>query len=377
MPFFSKICEKLILKRLSSHIILKNVLPHSQFGFRCKHSTIHQAHRVVDAISSSLEKKQYCTCVFLDISQAFDRVWHQGLLFKLRKCLPSALFLLIKSYLDNRHFKIRFGSAFSNIATINAGVPQGGILSPILFNIFVSDQPTLADTLVADYADDKAIISMHENPDLASASLQLHLDLMTDWYKKWRVKINSTKSVHITFTLKLGHCPNVFINNTPIPTSDTVKYLGLHLDKRLTWNKHLKTKRLLLNSRSRILKSLYSNQFTNLKTKITIYKSLLKPIWIYGIQLWGAAKKSNTNKIQTFQNISLRKITNAPYFVSNHTLHNDLHIKTINEEAKSFYNRFHLKLLNHFNPLIKGLSITTLPGNPQRRLKRTWCRDLL
>jgi len=174
----------------------------------------------VDAISSSLEKKQYCTCAFLDISQAFDRVWHQGLLFKLRKCLPSALFLLIKSYLDNRYFQIRYGSSLSSIASINAGVPQGGILSPLLFNIFVFDQPTLADILVADYADDKAIMSIHENPDLASASLQLHLDLMTDWYKKWRVKINSTKSVHITFTLKQGHCPNVFINNTPIPRSD-------------------------------------------------------------------------------------------------------------------------------------------------------------
>uniref|UniRef100_A0A2S2Q1W5 Putative RNA-directed DNA polymerase n=1 Tax=Sipha flava TaxID=143950 RepID=A0A2S2Q1W5_9HEMI len=348
LPFFSKICEKLIHKRLSSHITLNNVLPHSQFGFRCKHSTIHQVHRMVDTISSSLEKKQYCTSVFLDMSQAFDRVWHQGLLFKLRKYLPSALFLLIKSYLDYRHFQIRFGTAFSNIAAINAGVPQGGILSPILFNIFVSDQPTLADTLVADYADDKAIMSMHVNPDIASATLQLHLDLMADWYKKWRVKINSTKSVHITFTLKLGHCPNVSINNTQIPTSDAVKYLGLHLDKRLTWNNHIKTKRLLLNSRSRILKSLYSNQFTNLKTKIIIYKSLLKPIWTYGLQLWGAAKKSNTNKIQTFQNITLRKITNAPYFVSNHTLHNDLHIKTINEEAKTFYNKFHLKLSNHY-----------------------------
>ncbi|VVC38956.1 Endonuclease/exonuclease/phosphatase,Reverse transcriptase domain [Cinara cedri] len=156
--------------RLSSHIILDNVLSHSQFGFRCKHNTIHQVHRVVDVISSSLEKKQYCTCVFLDISQAFDRVWHQGLLFKLRKCLPSALFLLIKSYLDNRHFQTRVGIAFSNISAINACVPQ-------------VDQPTLADTIVADYADDKAIISMHENPDIASASLQFRLDLMADCLK--------------------------------------------------------------------------------------------------------------------------------------------------------------------------------------------------
>jgi len=97
--------------------------------------------------------------VFLDISQAFDRVWHDGLLFKLKKFLPPTYYLLIKSYLTDRHFQIRYGLAVSDIAVINAGVPQGGILSPILYNIFASDQPTTPSTSVADYADDKAIIS--------------------------------------------------------------------------------------------------------------------------------------------------------------------------------------------------------------------------
>jgi len=106
LPFFSKICERLILQRMSSHINNNNILPPSQFGFREKHSTIHQVHRVVDVISTSLERKQYCSCVFLNISQAFDRVWHDddGLLFKLRNCLPSPIFLLIKSYLTDRYF---------------------------------------------------------------------------------------------------------------------------------------------------------------------------------------------------------------------------------------------------------------------------------
>lgn len=74
LPYLLNICERLILKRLTPYIIATNILPSSQFGFRAKHSTIHQAHRVVDAISTSLEKKCYCTAVFLDISQAFDRV---------------------------------------------------------------------------------------------------------------------------------------------------------------------------------------------------------------------------------------------------------------------------------------------------------------
>jgi len=100
----------------------------------------------------------------------------------------------------------------------------------------------------------------------------------------------------------------------------------------------------------------------------------LKPIWTYGIQLWGSAKKLNLNKIRAFQNITFRKITNAPPFVSNTTLHKDLGIKTVEEEAAIFYKRFYNKLEKHENPLIKDLYIPSLPGNPRRRLKKKWCR---
>ncbi|KAL4085156.1 hypothetical protein QTP88_027448 [Uroleucon formosanum] len=177
--YFSKICERLILKRIYPHIISKNVLLSSQFGFRAKHSTVHQVHRAIDAISTSLENKCYCTCAFLDISQAFDKVWHEGLLFKLRKFLPTTLFLLMESYLTDRHFQIRQGSATSNIATISAGVPQGGVLSPILFNIYAADQPSTQNTIVADYADDKVILSVHNDPIIASRNLQSHLNLLS------------------------------------------------------------------------------------------------------------------------------------------------------------------------------------------------------
>jgi hypothetical protein len=108
-----------------------------------------------------------------------------------------------------------------------------------------------------------------------------------------------------------------------------------------------------------------------------MYKSLIKPIWTYGLQLWGNAKKSNLNRIQAFQNIALRKLTNSPPYVSNHTLHSDLNIKTVKEEAITCYKRFHNRLASHSNPLIKTLSSNDIPGNPPRRLKRNWCRDLL
>lgn len=378
LPFLGKILERLILKRLLPYISTNKILPDSQFGFRSAHNTIHQVHRLVDAISCSLENKHYCTCAFLDISQAFDRVWYEGLLFKLKKFLSPCLFLLIKSYISDRHFQIRFGSSVSKIEKILAGVPQGGILSPFLFNIYTSDQPISQNTTVADYADDKAIISIDKNPITASANLQTHLNLMSEWYTDWRIKPNPIKSIHTTFTLCHSICPNVYLNNILIPTADSVRYLGLNLDKRLTWNSHIRIKRLALNARLRRLRTLLTNnKHSSLKIKVLMYKTLLKPLWTYGLQLWGTAKASNTNKIQQFQNIALRKITNAPPFVSNYTIHNDLSIKTVAEEAIRFYKIFHARLQTHQNPLIKNLSIQTLPGNPRRRLKRSWCRDLL
>ena len=95
------------------------------------------------------------------------------------------------------------------------------------------------------------------------------------------------------------------------------------------------------------------------KADSTVYISLLKSICIYGIQHWGSVKKSNLNEIQTFQNITLRKITNAPPFISNLTLHKDLGTKTVEEEAAVFYKRFYIRLENHENPLIKGKNWTT------------------
>jgi hypothetical protein len=280
----------------------------------------------------------YCSCIFLDIEQAFDRVWHKGLLYKLKFFLHPTYFTLLNSYLTDRYFQVHFKSAYSNIANIRAGVSQGGILSPILYNVYASDQPTSPNTIVADYADDKLIISINESPIVASHNLQNHISLMETWYNNWRIKVNQTKPNHTTFTLELGQCPAVTLYGTQILITPTVKYLGLTLDRRLTWAQHTRAKRLQLNLRLRMLKSLLvNNKHTNLNIKLLMYESLIKPIWTYGLQLWGNTKKSNLNRIQAFQNIALRKLTNSPPYVSNHTLHSDLNIKTVKEEAITCY----------------------------------------
>ncbi|KAL4143539.1 hypothetical protein QTP88_005858 [Uroleucon formosanum] len=223
-PLFSKIFEKIILKRILP--VIESNLPNNQFGFRHNHSTIHQIHRLVDNISYALEKKLICTGVFLDVAQAFDTVWHEGLLLKLKTFLPPYYYLLFKSYLKDRHFSVRSGSAISEIFPICAGVPQGAVAAPLLFNLYTSDQPTTDYTITGDFADDKALLALHTNPETASNLIQNHLNLLSIWYKDWGIKVNETKSVHCTFTLRQAVCPPVYLNHLPLPSAQNVRYLG-------------------------------------------------------------------------------------------------------------------------------------------------------
>jgi hypothetical protein len=152
---------------------------------------------------------------------------------------------MFKSYLLNRHFSVRSGSAISKIFPICAGVPQGAVVAPLLFNLFISDQPTTIHTTTGDFADDKALLALHSNPETVSNFIQNHLNILSIWYKDWGIKIYETKSVRCTFMLRQAVCPPVYLNHLPIPPTQNVRYLGLYLDRRLTLH-HISTPNGLL-----------------------------------------------------------------------------------------------------------------------------------
>jgi hypothetical protein len=157
-----------------------------------------------------------------------------------------------------------------------------------------------------------------------------------------------------------------------------VKYLGLYIDKRLTWNPQTRLKRQELNVRYRLLLRLLDDRsHLPLKNKLPIYNKLLKPMWAYGVELWGSAKPSNISKTQSLQSKILRKITNALFYVSNQTIHSDHKVPYVLDHAIEKYKSFHKKLPSHPNPLAQNLQSLHIPGNPTRRLKRCWPRDLL
>jgi predicted house-cleaning noncanonical NTP pyrophosphatase (MazG superfamily) len=378
LPTTSKLFERLLLTLIEPILNMNDVIPAHQFGFQQKHSAIQQLHRVVDYIAVGFEKKEYTAGVFLDISSAFDKVWHKGLLYKLKRLLPDVLYRIMQSYLEDRFFIIRQNSSRSNLQKIEAGVPQGAILSPILYNTYTSDLPTDNRTMTATYADDTVILASTPTAGETSHHIQRHLQSIGTWLKQWKLKTNTTKSQHITFSLCKGDCPPVFLNNNQIPHHSSVKYLGLHMDRRLTWSHHIKSKRLILNNRLKLLyRFMNSSSKLPLSQKLLIYKVLLQPIWTYGLQIFGCAKKSNLNKLQIFQSKLLRQVTGAPWYVSNAILHNDLRIKYVHQLAKENYEKFRQKLTGHPNTLVTSLSSIHLPGIPVRRLKRKWSRDLL
>jgi hypothetical protein len=335
LPILSKIYEKLLLYHLLPIIEHRGLIPNHQFGFRRCHSTIQQTHRLIHKINDALEAKQYCSAAFLDISQAFDKVWHPGLLHKLRQTLPLNYYLILKSYLHIRHFQVHIQDTYTNLLPIHAGVPQESVLGPLLYLLYTSDLPTSPDILTATFADDTAILATDSKPAIASQKLQNSLQDIHDWLIKWRLKVITSKSSHVTFTNRKETCPPVSIDNELIPQSEDVKYLGLHLDRRLTWRKHLFTKRKQLGiTLSKIHWMMGRNSRLSISNKLLLYKAIIKPIWTYGLQLWGTASDSNIEILERFQSKVMRIITDAPWYVSNLVLRRDLHLLTVKEEVR-------------------------------------------
>jgi hypothetical protein len=143
---------------LSAFASNKHLVTMHQCGFRKNHSTIDQVHRITDIIEKTLENKGVCSTVFLGIAQAFDRVWHRGLLHKLRSTLPDHFYLLLKSYLTNRHFRVRHEDSYSELKLIKAGVPQGSVLAPVVYLLYNNDVPTTSNSTMATFAQDTAVI---------------------------------------------------------------------------------------------------------------------------------------------------------------------------------------------------------------------------
>jgi hypothetical protein len=370
----SKVFERLLLKKILPILEKKKIIPEHQFGFRHKHSKVDQLHRVIHIINKALEEKKFCSGIFVDLAQAFDRVWHPALKLKITSTLPKILANVVCSYLENRTFRVEIGGEHSSWRECLAGVPQGGALSPYLYLIYTADMPAAPGVTVAQFADDTAVLAIDSDYISAIRSLQSAVNKIIDWTKTLKIAINGTKSVHVDFTLRCYSYQPVEIEGQIVPHAQSTRYLGVHLDSRLNWREHIRIKKLQIKEKVRELYWLIGpRSVLNLESKRLLYLSIIKPIWLYGAVLWGCASKTNIDVIQRCQNSILRSIVNAYRYERNDAIHRDLRIATVAEVIRDAATKHEERLSRHTN-----LSAIQLLDNSEdiRRLKRFKPLDL-
>lgn len=357
LPTLGKLLERSIRDRLNKCINHK--LKDEQFGFRSGHSTIQQLARVCEHIIHNINTNNSTGMFLLDIEKAFDTVWHDGLLHKLLDIgVHLDLAKIVQAYLHNRHFRVHIGDHTSDLYPIPAGVPQGSILGPTLFLIYLNDMPKQTRTHLACFADDTASYTTASDVDLIIDRLQLSIELLSEYFRKWKLKLNSSKTEAIMFTRKRKQPNNkLVIDGHHIPWQKSVKYLGVHIDERINWSQHINKLYLkgtqALNALSPVL-----NRKSNLSptTKLRIYCTLVRPCITYASPVWSSTCESNYRKLQTIQNKALKISYNTPFYINLKSLHSRILLPNIKDfilkQTKTLYLN---KTPNHSNNLISSI----------------------
>lgn len=364
-----KLYEKSLAARLKSHLYDNGIIINEQFGFNPEHSCPQQIHRIVEYAfhnRTRLSNVDITAAVFFDIAKAFDKVWHNGLIHKLVKTnVPDTLIHIIRDYLSNRSFCYAYQGTLSSLRNTTAGVPQGSVLAPTLFSVYVNDLPSNGKVQLALFADDTALYLRGRNIMTIRDKLQVSIDRLGEWFKKWRIEVNPTKSSAILFhyynrfDYRPSEIPNLYFHSQDtksiIPWKNDVKYLGVTLDRRLNFKRHIR----IVSGRARYylrrLDSLLGRRSKmSLRNKTTLYKACIRPVMTYASPVFAHIPKRALYPLQVVQNMFLRRATNCPYYVRNLDLHRDLEIPPLSKYFKEASTRFFEAELAHRNPLISS-----------------------
>ena len=330
----AKLLETAAKSRLTKHCERNRIISDNQTAYRKSRCTTDNLTKLTETIAKGQKTKRHTATIFLDVEKAFDSVHHETLIQKLHDLgLNPRLTHWITDFLRGRKCTIEINKCQSDAFYPRAGVPQGSVIAPQLFNIYVNGPP-VAKSQISQYADDIALYYQSSNIGLAIEKQRQGLETLTNWLDKNHIKINHSKSNFLLFTNKKNSEDlTLTIRSQCLKQQKNVKFLGVTINNKLRWNDHaqniekkVKAKLITLNQ----LRNLSISR-TNL---LTMYKTYIRSHITYAVTAWMNSTKANQDKLQKLQNSAMRTCTKARRNKSNASLHAECKINTVREEQR-------------------------------------------
>lgn len=352
---FSKIFEKVMVTRLLSYIDKHALLTDCQFGFRPGYSTELAVHRLCQTIYNTMDSNIYQLSVFCDLSKAFDTISHSILAEKLSVYgIRGPALRWFVSYLSNRsHFTV-FNNTNSSLKSSNSGIPQGSVLGPILFLLYVNDivrSSNLLNFLL--YADDTTVYLQGQDLVTLQNTMNSELFLVSKWIKSNKLTLNLSKTNYMISHSKYTLPGNILIkiDDYSIHKVNVVKFLGVLIDNNLMWKYHIDEIKVKISKLIGIIYRIRSSfNLLNLKQ---IYLSLIYPYFIYCSSIWGGAYSTYTQSLFITQKKLIRAMFNCNRYEHTHQYFRDNNIMKIRDIITLQSNLFVFNAL-HFHPIDTG-----------------------
>ena len=324
LPSFSKILERIMYNKIVSFFNTKNLFYRHQYGFRQKHSTIHPIIHLLNHCGESNNKPipEITLAIFCDLSKAFDVIRHDILLKKLDTYgIRGIANKWFENYLTDRKQYVDINGHESKLLSIDYGVPQGSILGPLLYLIYVNDIYNSCDGNILSFADDTTLFVSHSNLDMLFDTANDHINKLYEWFCSNGLSLNASKTKYVIIRPKHSRCNiigrSIHIGNTQLTRigndciEKSTKFLGLLIDENLSWRDHIS----YVNRKiSRTLFSLKQvKQFLPIDCMNTLYFSLVQSHLSYGLLAWGNATKSVLHRTCMLQKRAIRIVNNSKY----------------------------------------------------------------
>jgi hypothetical protein len=316
-----KIQERVVFQKIYKYLKINNLLTWRNSGFKELDSAMNQLLFITDKIHKALEEGKEICLVFLDVSKAFDRVWHSGLLHKAR-CMgiEGRLFDWLCDYLTDRKIRVVINGQKSEWLDTTAGVPQGSILGPLLFLIFVNDVTANIESDIHLFADDTSLMEIIENHNESYAKLNRDLNRLSLWAEKWMITFNAAKTVYIKISRKVFPAPKPILrlNGVIIREVSNHKHLGLTFNQTLTWTDHIDN----LISKGAKCVGLLKRICRDVPRECLeiLYKSMIRPILEYGNIIFDGCSDTSSKRLENVQRQAALTCTGA----YRHTKHTNL-----------------------------------------------------